>query len=93
MHRRSGRIGLSVRGRDYVYTGGASAGLSNTRNTYTGCGPLLHSDPRDRPVERFGGETTIHLGAGRENYVLLPIVPALATGEKPEIEDTAARKG
>ncbi len=87
------RIGLSVRGRDYVYTGGASAGLSNTRNPYTGCGPFLHNDSRDRPVERFAGETTIHLGAGRENYVLLPVVPASAPGGGPETRDTAARSG
>ena len=24
----------------------------------------------------FGGETTLHFGAGSENYVLLPIIPA-----------------
>jgi hypothetical protein len=69
------RIGLSVRGRDYVYPGGSGGRLSNMKNEFTGCGPFLHDDPRDRPVELFGGRTTLHFGEGRENYILLPIVP------------------
>jgi hypothetical protein len=69
------RIGLSVRGRDYVYPGGSGGRLSNMKNEFTGCGPFLHDDPRDRPPAIYGGRTTLHLGGGRENYVLLPIVP------------------
>ncbi|MGF6905308.1 CocE/NonD family hydrolase [Paraburkholderia sp. GAS348] len=69
------RIALSVRGRDYVYPGGSGGRLSNMKNEFTGCGPFLHDDPRDRPVELFGGRTTLHFGEGRENYILLPIVP------------------
>jgi uncharacterized protein len=69
------RIALSVRGKDYVYPGGSGGKLSNMKNEFTGCGPFLHDDPRDRPAEVFGGTTTLHLGGGRENYVLLPIVP------------------
>ena len=45
------------------------------KNEFTGCGPFLHDDPRDRPPEIFGGRTTIHFGADRLNFVLLPIVP------------------
>ena len=26
-------------------------------------------------MANFGGETTIHLGGGKENFVLLPIIP------------------
>lgn len=69
------RIGLSVRGRDYVYTGGSGGRLSNMKNEFTGCGPFLHEDPRDRTMDRFNGETRIHIGGGRENYLLLPIIP------------------
>lgn len=69
------RIGLSVRGRDYVYPGGSGGRLSNMKNEFTGCGPFLHDDPRDRPVARYGGTTTIHIGPDRENWVMLPIVP------------------
>ncbi|MFD7314746.1 CocE/NonD family hydrolase C-terminal non-catalytic domain-containing protein [Streptomyces sp. NPDC059883] len=42
------RLGLQVRGRDYVYPG-PSARLSNLKNDLTGCGPFLHDDPADRP--------------------------------------------
>jgi uncharacterized protein len=69
------RIGLSVRGRDYVYPGGSGGRLSNFKNELTGCGPFLHDDPRDRPPELFAGTTTLHAGPGRRPYLLLPIVP------------------
>jgi uncharacterized protein len=69
------RLALTVRGRDYVYPGGSGGRLSNMKNEFTGCGPFLHDDPRDRPVAVYGGSTTIHFGAERENFVLLPIVP------------------
>jgi predicted acyl esterase len=69
------RIALSVRGRDYVYPGGSGGRLSNMKNEFTGCGPFLHDDPRDRPIAVYGGTTTIHFGNGRDNYVLLPVIP------------------
>jgi predicted acyl esterase len=79
------RVALSVRGRDYVYPGGSGGKLSNMKNEFTGNGPFLHDDPRDRPLEIYGGQATIHLGGGRENFVLLPIIPARkAAPEKPK---------
>src|ERR1017187_5939065 len=72
------RVALSVRGRDYVYPGGSGGKLSNMKNEFTGNGPFLHDDTRDRPLEIYGGKTTIHLGGSRENFVLLPIIPARA---------------
>lgn len=69
------RIGLCVRGKDYVYAGESGGRLSNMKNEFTGCGPFLHDDPQDRPSDVFGGTTTLHTGAGRENFVLLPVVP------------------
>jgi predicted acyl esterase len=69
------RIGLSVRGRDYVYPGGSGGRLSNFKNELTGCGPFLHDDPVDRPPEIFDNETTLHFGPDRQPYVLLPIIP------------------
>jgi hypothetical protein len=45
------------------------------KNEFTGCGPFLHDDPRDRPTAIYGGKTTIHFGGKRENFVLLPIIP------------------
>jgi predicted acyl esterase len=67
------RIGLSVRGKDYFYPGGGR--LSNMKNEFTGCGPFMHNDPRDRPPEIFGRKVTLHAGPDRLSYVLLPIIP------------------
>ena len=80
------RIALSIRGRDYVYPGGSGGRLSNMKNEFTGNGPFLHDDPRDRPLEIYGGKTTIYLGGGKDNYVLLPIIPhaASANTRKPK---------
>ena len=68
------RIGLSVRGRDYVYPGGSGGGLSNMKNEFNGVGPFLHNDPRDRPKEIFGGKVTLHAGPDRPGYILLPVI-------------------
>jgi hypothetical protein len=90
------RIGLSVRGRDYVYPGGSGGRLSNMKNEFTGCGPFLHDDPRDRPIAIYGGVTTLHLGGGRESYLLLPIIPerskpVRSPSSKPTKRKTPAR--
>ena len=83
------RIGLSIRGRDYVYPGPSGGKLSNFKNELTGCGPFLHDDPRDRPPEIFGGVTSLHFGTGKSPCLLLPIIPpqrpsaAIAAGERP----------
>ena len=69
------RIGLAVRGKDYVYKGASGGRLSNMKNEFTGCGPFLHDDPQDRPPAIFGGTTTIHFAPGRDNYVMLPVIP------------------
>jgi uncharacterized protein len=70
------RIGLTVRGRDYEYPGGASTGLGTLGAVFTGVGPFQHNDPRDRPAEIFGKKVTIHCGPGRQSYLLLPIIPS-----------------
>lgn len=69
------RIGLSVRGKDYVYAGASGGKLSYMKNEFSGCGPFLHNDLRDRPVEVFGGVTTILGGPGQENFLMLPVIP------------------
>jgi hypothetical protein len=45
------------------------------KNEFTGCGPFLHDDSRDRPISVYGGNTKIHWGDGCDNHVLLPIIP------------------
>ena len=69
------RVGLTIRGKDYVYPGPSGGKLSNFKNELTGCGPFLHDDPRDRPPEIFGGETSLHFGGAARPYLLLPIIP------------------
>ncbi len=69
------RIGLSIRGKDYVYGGASGGKLSNFKNELTGCGPFLHDDPRDRPADLYGGVTTLHFGRDKQPYLLLPIIP------------------
>jgi predicted acyl esterase len=69
------RIGLSVRGKDYEYPGGPSAGLATLGKVWTGVGPFRHDDARDRPASVFGGDVTLHAGPGRQAYLLLPIIP------------------
>jgi uncharacterized protein len=69
------RIGLTVRGKDYVYAGPSGGRLSNFKNELTGCGPFLHDDPRDRPPELFGGVTSLHFGGDARPYLLLPMIP------------------
>ncbi len=71
------RLALTVRGRDYEWQRSTGARLSNFRNELLGCGPFLHDDPRDRPSHIFAGETTLHFGAGRDPYLLLPVIPPL----------------
>jgi predicted acyl esterase len=70
------RIGLTVRGRDYEWGGGAAQGLGNLNAVFTGVGPFRHDDPRDRPAAIFGGDVTLHVGPDRPAHVLLPLVPS-----------------
>lgn len=69
------RVGLSIRGKDYVYPGPSGGKLSNFKNELTGCGPFLHDDPRDRPPKIFSGVTTLHFGGKRQACLLLPVIP------------------
>jgi len=68
------RIALTVRGRDYVYPGGG-ARLASMKNVFTGVGPFLHDDPRDRPPKIFGRNVTLHAGGSYGSYLLLPVIP------------------
>jgi predicted acyl esterase len=70
------RVALSVRGRDYEYGGELSEFARTFHYASRGCGPFVHNDPDDRPREVFGGSVTVHSGADRASYLLLPIIPA-----------------
>jgi predicted acyl esterase len=70
------RIGLTVRGRDYVYPGGPSKGLGVLGAVFTGVGPFQHAEARDRPPAIFGRSVTLHAGPERPGHVLLPVIPS-----------------
>lgn len=69
------RLGLAVRGRDYEHPGPKVA-ISGVMYTLTGVGPFLHTHPKDRPPEIFGGTNTLYFDAQHKPYVLLPVIPA-----------------
>jgi predicted acyl esterase len=69
------RLALSVRGNDYVYPGEPGEGVETLGKVWTGVGPFVHNDPRDRPPSVFGGNVTLHAGPKRQAYLLLPIIP------------------
>jgi predicted acyl esterase len=68
------RVALTLRGKDYEWDGPA-ASLSNMKHPMKGCGPFVHDDPEDRPVDVFGGQVTLHFGADQPASVLLPVIP------------------
>jgi predicted acyl esterase len=67
-------IALTVRGRDYEYDG-TDAGLANAPYPMKGVGPFTHADRDDRPVSIFASRNTLHFGAGKTPYLLLPVIP------------------
>jgi uncharacterized protein len=68
-------LALSVRGRDYEVDGRDIA-LPNAPYPMKGVGPFLHIDKDDRPPAIFDCQNTLHFAAGRQPYLLLPIIPA-----------------
>lgn len=77
------RIGLSVRGRDYVWPGHESQPLppehraSAPRHGGTGVGPFRHIDVVNRPADVFGQPVTLHWSSEHQPYLLLPVIPDL----------------
>ncbi|MGH8927907.1 MAG: CocE/NonD family hydrolase [Acidimicrobiia bacterium] len=72
-------IGLSIRGHDYEYEGEAPTdAISTFKNPFTGVGPFLHDDPKDRPTGVFDGDTTIHGGGSDPSSILLPFLDRAA---------------
>jgi predicted acyl esterase len=69
------RLALNIRGRDYDH-GLGDARLPGDLFQQTGVGPFVHADPKDRPPAIFGGKNRLHFDAGKEPYLLLPIIPS-----------------
>lgn len=71
-------VALWIRGSDYIYKGDDTTQatlIASFKNRFTGVGPFLHNDPQDRPLDVYGGRTTLHLGPTRSAYLLAPVVP------------------
>jgi predicted acyl esterase len=67
-------IAFTVRGRDYEYDG-TDIALPHAAYPMKGVGPFIHVDPDDRPAAVFACRNTLHFGAGRQPYLLLPVIP------------------
>ncbi len=68
------RLALSVRGKDYEVDG-SDVALPNAPYPMKGVGPFLHIDPDDRPAAVFACRNTLHFAAGKQPYLLLPVIP------------------
>jgi hypothetical protein len=68
------RIGLSIRGNDYVYPGDLSAVTGKIGQPATGVGPFRHDDLEDRPKTVFDNCVTLHSSAERLAYIDIPFV-------------------
>jgi predicted acyl esterase len=66
------RLGLTIGGSDYK---NCEVGTRFHTKNMTGSGAYWHDDPRDRTEEIFGGNVSIHVGLGRDAYLLVPIIP------------------
>ena len=68
------QFAVSIRGKDYEVDG-TDIALPNAPYPMKGVGPFLHIDPDDRPQSVFATRNTLHFAAGRQPYLLLPIIP------------------
>jgi len=68
------RIGLSIRGKDYVYPGDLSALSGKIGQPATGIGPFRHDDRADRQANVTTNEITLSFGGNNAPYLLLPFV-------------------
>jgi predicted acyl esterase len=71
----SWRVAFTIRGKDYEYGGEIADFAKKFHYGTRGTGGMTHNDPESRPAAVFGGRITLHAGAGRESYLLLPIIP------------------
>jgi uncharacterized protein len=69
------RAALTIRGKDYRYDGVLGEFAKTFCYATRGTGGMTHSDAGDRPMDVFGGRVTLHVGNGRDAYLLLPIIP------------------
>jgi uncharacterized protein len=69
------RLGVSVRGRDYVSPFAQGGPSPDGRPMPNGVGAMFHNDPDDRPQRVFGGRVTLHTGGPDAAHLLAPVIP------------------
>jgi predicted acyl esterase len=69
------RIGVTVRGRDYISPAVDHGREISHLGALTGVGLFRHDDPDDRPPEIFDKQVTLATGPEHQAFVLLPVVP------------------
>ncbi len=69
------RLGLTVRGKDYEYTGEVSEFAKKFHYSTRGTGGMTHNDSDDRPPQTFDTQVTLHADDVRRPYLQLPIIP------------------
>ncbi|KAJ5368284.1 uncharacterized protein N7496_008044 [Penicillium cataractarum] len=66
------RLSLQISGKDFERD---VSSLHSAPRWLRGSGPWLHTHSEDRPIEVFGGKTTIYTGGNTSSRLLLPVVP------------------
>lgn len=69
------RLALSIRGKDYQYTGDLPTPVPGQRMPYTGVGPFRHTNGGGRPKSVYGSVVTVHTGPDYPAHLLLPVIP------------------
>ena len=69
------RLGLSVRGRDYVWPGYEEGMPEIAGRVMYGVGPFKHEIKGNRPLEIYDGKVTLYSGPEHPSNILLPIIP------------------
>jgi predicted acyl esterase len=70
------RLGLSIRGRDYVAPFGPPQPIyEKGRPAPNGVGAMFHNDGDDRPAAIYNGTVTLQTGPDHLAHILLPIIP------------------
>ena len=69
------RVALTVRGKDYEYSG-EIAELGFFKNSkLKGVGIYTHTNPLLRPAALYGGTTMLYTGGIHAAYILIPVIP------------------
>lgn len=69
---RGWRLALSVRGKDYEYTGELSDFAKKFHYATRGTGGMTHNDPDNRRADVFGGKVSLHTGDSHQSMPTIP---------------------